>query len=426
MRVKVAEMRKKRADLIARSRAFLDRVEGRELTAEEEGQWQAMQAEIDDLGRRVERIERQLEIESEIIEPDEDEPEFDPEDEEDREDDEDDEDEEEGQRSGRRRGRRFRGRIGERRGRRDSRARERREAFWKLMRGESLPAQELRALAIGTDTAGGYTVPDEFVRQLIKKLEDENVMRRLATVRQSESGESQIPVESDIGLATWTGENAAYTESDVTFGQVLIGAHKLSRITKVSEELLQDSYLSMEEYLADVFGRSFGRAEEAAFVAGTGAGRPSGVVQASQKGTDAAPTALAADDLFNLFHGLRRPYREAASFLMADTTALLVRKLKDETGQYLWQPGLQAGKPDTLIGRPVFISDHVPAVGEGAKAVLFGDFAHYWIVDRKGRTMQRLVERYADNGQVGFRMFQRVDGKLTLPEAVVHLIHGTS
>ena len=104
--------------------------------------------------------------------------------------------------------------------------------------------------------------------------------------------------------------------------------------------------------------------------------------------------------------------------MLNDSTIKAVRKLKDSTGQYLWQPSLMAGTPDTLLGRPVKTSTYMPVIAAGAKTIAFGDFSYYWIADRKGRSFKRLNELYAANGQVGFLGSQRVDGKLVLSEAV--------
>ena len=120
----------------------------------------------------------------------------------------------------------------------------------------------------------------------------------------------------------------------------------------------------------------------------------------------------------DLYYSLRAPYRKASVFLMNDSTVKAVRKLKDANGQYLWQPSLSAGTPDTLMGRPVYTSAYMPALAAGAKGVLFGDLSYYWVADRQGRSFKRLGELYAPTGQVGFLATQRVDGRLILPEAV--------
>jgi HK97 family phage major capsid protein len=286
----------------------------------------------------------------------------------------------------------------------------------------ALDAKILGALQVGTDSEGGYIVPEEFETVLTKALLDHNEIRQYAKVITTGS-DRNIPIEATKGVATWTAEEAAYTDSDPSLGQVILGAHKLGRIVKVSEELLQDAFFDVPGWLATNFGETFGTAEEAAFVAGTGTTHPTGIVTGSSLGvTSAAVAAITSDELINLFHSLGRPYRRNAVWMMKDSTALLVRKLKDTTNQYLWQPGLQAGQPDMLLGRPVITSVSMPAATAALKAVVFGDLNYYTIADRKGMTMQRLNELYAANGQVGFRGYKRTEGKVTLSAAIKHLI----
>jgi HK97 family phage major capsid protein len=280
----------------------------------------------------------------------------------------------------------------------------------------------LNALQVGTNSEGGYIVPTEFETQLTMALQDINEIRRYATVINTASTRN-IPVESSLGAAAWTAEEAAYTDADVAFSQVVLGAHKAATICKVSEELLQDAFFNVESYLAGAFGKRFGILEEAAFVAGDGSGKPTGIVPSSGLGVTAAgAAAITTDEIIGLYHSLGRPYRARATWMMADATAMLIRKLKDSTNQYLWQPGLQAGQPDTLLGRPVLVSSSVPAATTGLKSMVFGDLSYYTIADRSGVAVQRLNELYAANGQVGFRAFKRTEGKVTLAAAFKHLI----
>ncbi|MEW5921606.1 MAG: phage major capsid protein [Bacillota bacterium] len=305
-------------------------------------------------------------------------------------------------------------------------------AFWRTIRNWRFPdaedlralnRPELRALSIGTDPAGGFLLPESFERQIVKKLQEVNVMRTLATVLTLAS-DHKIPVESDTGVAAWIGEGQPFPESDPSFGQKLLTAHKLGRICQVSEELLQDSAIDLEAYLADVFGRSLATAEEQAFIAGDGVGKPRGILPDVPVGvTAASATAIAADEIIRLFHSVPAPYRGRATWIMNDAVAMAVRLLKDNTNQYLWQPGLQAGQPDRLLGRPVALSSAMPTIGANRRSIIFGDASHYWVAERQGRVFQILREKYADRGQVGFRMFQRIDGVLTLPDAVRALAH---
>lgn len=299
-----------------------------------------------------------------------------------------------------------------------------RDGFLKYCRIGNAPldGRVLAALQIGTDSEGGYIVPEEFERALVMAMQDINEIRTYASVVTT-SGDRHIPIEDTLGTAAWTAEEAAYTESDAAFGRVTLGAHKLGTIIKVSEELLQDSMFNLESYLATNFGKRFGLAEEAAFVNGDGVGKPTGIVQGSSLGITAAGiAAITADELIDLYHSLKRPYRASAVWLMNDDTVKAVRKLKDNDGQYLWQPGLQAGQPDRILNRSVVSSDAMPTLATGAKTVVFGDLSYYTIADRSGIVGQRLNELYAANGQVGFRAFRRTDGAVTLSEAVKHLI----
>ena len=292
-----------------------------------------------------------------------------------------------------------------------------------LRRGhKKMTANEHRALEVGTDSEGGYTVDDVLLARLIAIRDEFNVMRGLATVLQS-GQDVKIPSEASLGVATWTAEEAAYTESDDAFGQVAFTSNKLGRIVKASEELLQDSVFPIGNYITSQIGRSIGLGEEAAFVAGDGSAKPTGVVNGSSLGVTAAgAAAITGDEIIDLYHSLARPYRGVATFMAADATIKLIRKLKDGNSQYLWQPGLQAGQPDSVLGRPLVTSDSVPAATTGLKSVVFGDMSAYYIIDRSPIAIQRLDELYAANGHVGFRGFARTDGKLTASAAVKHLI----
>lgn len=269
------------------------------------------------------------------------------------------------------------------------------------------------ALQVGTNSEGGFIVPEEFETMLIAKLQDINAFRPLVNTIRTAS-DRNIPVESSIPTATWTAEEAAYTESDPVFARVTLSAYKLGVITKVSEELLQDSFFDVQSYLADAFAKAFGIAEESAIVNGDGSGKPTGILGGTTANVNlAGAAAITSDELIDIYHTLSRPYRANATWLFNDSTVKLIRKLKDGDNQYLWQPGLQAGQPDTLLSRPIVASTAMPAATTGLESICFGDMRSYTIADRSNRVMQRLNELYAANGQVGFRMYERLDGKVT-------------
>ena len=291
------------------------------------------------------------------------------------------------------------------------------EDFGRHLRGKPLVHN---VLSTTPDADGGYLVPTDFENQILQELEEENIVRRLAKVIRTQH-ERKIPVATGHSVAQWTAENAAYQESNPTFGQKQIDAYKLTDLCRVSTELLQDSAFNIEEYIRKEFARAFGIAEEEAFCVGTGTNQPTGIFTANGGTvgvTTASGTAITVDEVISLVYALKSPYRRNAKFLMNDATVSILRKLKDQNGAYLWQPSVQAGEPDRLLGYEIYTSPYVPTVAAGSLAIAFGDFKNYWIGDRMGRTVQRLNELYATNGQIGYVATERVDGKVILPEAI--------
>ena len=389
----ILELREKRAKAWEAAKAFLDshRTDKGVLSAEDDAAYSRMEQEITDLGKEISRMERLEALDAQMKKPV----------------------------NQPLTGKPMSGRTIERIGRASD---EYRTSFWDMMRSKAPLPSVVNALQEGTDSEGGYLVPDEYERTLVEALEEENVFRQLAKVIRTSSGDRKIPVVATKGTASWIDEEGAYTESDDSFGQVSIGAYKVGTMIKVSEELLNDSVFDLESYIAKEFARRIGAKEEEAFFTGDGSGKPLGILAATggaETGvTAASSTAVTADELMDLFYSLKSPYRKKAVWVLNDSTIKAVRKLKDSTGQYLWQPSLMAGTPDTLLGRPVKTSAYMPVIAAGAKTIAFGDFSYYWIADRQGRSFKRLNELYAANGQVGFLGSQRVDGKLVLSEAV--------
>lgn len=389
---KILELREKRAKLWDSTKAFLDskRNDNGLLSVEDTATYEKMEADVVNLGKEIERLERQATIDLELSKAT----------------------------SSAIRNNPSANLQGEKTGRASN---EYNNAFWKTMRNKnSFDVQN--ALQIGTDSEGGFLAPDEFEKILIESLEEQNIFRQLANVITTSSGDKKIPVVAGKGTASWVDEEGVIPESDDSFGQVSIGAYKLATMIKVSEELLNDSVFNLESYIAKEFARRIGAKEEEAFFIGDGTGKPTGIFNATGGATlgvtAASATAITLDEIMDLFYSLKSPYRKNAIFTMNDATVKAIRKLKDGNGQYIWQPSVTAGQPDTILNRPVKTSSYVPTLGATAKTIAFGDFSYYWVADRQGRSFQRLNELYAATGQVGFKATQRVDGKLILPEAI--------
>lgn len=389
---KILELKEKRAKAWEAAKSFLDskRTDDGLLCAEDAATYDRMEADVVSLGKEIERLERQSLIDAELAKatstpitnkPD--------------------------------------GRVNgeEKTGRASA---EYNRAFWNGMRNK-MSYEVQNALSIGTDSEGGYLVPDEYEKKLIEALQDEVFFRNLATVIKTSSGDRKIPIVTSKGEAAWIDEGGQFPESDDSFGQTSIGAFKLATMIKVSDELLNDSVFNVEAYISKEFGRRIGMKEEEAFFIGDGKGKPVGLFDATggaENGVTANTTSITFDDVMDLYYSLRAPYRNKASWLLNDSTVKAIRKLKDGNGNYIWQPSVKEGEPDRILNRPYRTSIFVPELEAGNRVMAFGDYSYYWIADRQGRSFKRLNELYATTGQVGFLASERVDGKLILSEAV--------
>lgn len=389
---KVLELKEKRAKAWKAAKDFLDSKQGENglMSAEDAATYDKMEAEVVDLGKEIDRLERQAVIDAELAKatstPITNQP------------------------NAMMSGETKTGRATE----------EYKKAFWNSMRNRN--SYEIQnALSIGTDSEGGYLVPDEYERQLVEALEDEVFFRSLATVIKTSSGDRKIPIVTAKGEAAWIDEGGQFPESDDSFGQTSIGAFKLATMIKVSDELLNDSVFNVEQYISKEFGRRIGTKEEEAFFVGDGKGKPVGIFDktaGAKTGVTAATTNITFDDVMDLYYSLRAPYRNKATWILNDSTVKAIRKLKDGNGNYIWQPSVREGEPDKILNRPYRTSIYVPELAAGNRVMAFGDYSYYWIADRQGRSFKRLNELFATTGQVGFLASERVDGKLILSEAI--------
>lgn len=287
-----------------------------------------------------------------------------------------------------------------------------------LMRG-FVPAGELRAQGVGTTTAGGYLVPQGFRDTLVRTMARFGGVREAATVISTESGQTlPWPTMNDTAnKGALLAENTQVTEQDATLGQASLGAYMYtSKLIRVSLQLLQDSGVNIDTLLGDVMAERLGRITNEHFTTGTGTAQPEGIQTAAVSGVTLGTgntTSITADGLIDLVHSVDPAYRnERAAFMLRDSVLGSLRKLKDTTNQYIWQPGLQAGQPDSLLGYPIIVNQDMPDPAASVKSVLFGDFqAGYVVRDVLGIQTLRLEERYADFLQVGFLAFLRTDGR---------------
>ena len=281
---KILELREKRAKAWEAAKAFLDAKRTQEgfVSAEDAATYDKMEADVVNLGKEIERLERQAVIDAELAKatstpitnkPD-----------------------------AKTDGDTKTGRATD----------EYRKAFWNGMRNKVLSYEVQNALTIGTDSEGGYLVPDEYEKKLVEALEEEVFFRNLATVIKTSSGDRKIPIVTSKGEAAWIDEGGQFPESDDSFGQTTISAFKLATMIKVSDELLNDSVFNIEQYISREFGRRIGTKEEEAFFIGDGKGKPTGIFNATggaETGVTSTGTSITFDDVMDLSHTNRNSNR---------------------------------------------------------------------------------------------------------------------
>lgn len=282
---KIIELQEKRAKVWKQAKDFLDEKQAKSdiLSAEDNAQYERMEKEVVALGKEIDRLTKQAAIDNELNQPTTNAIVNTP-------------------------------TLGEVPNTKD----QYNQSFWNMMRG-NVSANVMNALKEGSDADGGYLVPDEFEKQLVQKLHQENVLRSISHVIQTSSGDHKIPVVASEGTAAWLDEEAAYTESNSTFSQVTLGAHKLGTLIKVSEELLNDSAFDLTNYISSEFARRLGDAEEEAFLTGNGTGRPTGILNDTNGAKDgittASATAITFDELIDLYYSLKEPYLKICLFV---------------------------------------------------------------------------------------------------------------
>lgn len=295
-------------------------------------------------------------------------------------------------------------------------------------------APEIRnALQSDSDDGGGYTVASEqFADRLIEAVNNQVFIRSMATITQVTSAQSLgIPTRSgDVDDADWTSEIATGSEdTGLKFGKRELRPHPLAKRVKLSKKLLRLTPW-IESKIIERLGYKFGVTEEKGFLLGTGVQQPLGVFTASTDGistgrdvtTGSATGFSSADALIDALYTLKPQYQKKAVWGFHRDVVRLVRKLKDNYGQYLWMPGIAGGQPDTILNRPFFMSEYCPnTLTTGQYVGIVGDFSMYEIAEALNVEVQRLIELYAEQNQVGYIGRMEVDGMPVLEEAFVRL-----
>ncbi len=303
-----------------------------------------------------------------------------------------------------------------------------------LIRGKS--AAETRAQSDGTNSAGGYLVPQDYWVRITEVMKAYGGLANVCnSITTSDGRLLPWPKNDDTSnTGRWLAENTQVTETDATFTQLNLSAWTASSdLILCSLQLLQDSAFDLDSWIPQRLGVRLGRLLATAYVNGSGSSQPTGIAGAvtlTITGATGSGGAFTYANLVDLTHKIDPAYRNAgagARFLMSDSAVQTLLKITDSYGHPLWQPTISQNAPDFLLGYPMTIDQAVPAVALSAQSVLFGNFqSAYAIRNVTGGTMMRLTERYADYLQVGFFGFIRTDGKPDDTNAVAGFVGGAS
>jgi HK97 family phage major capsid protein len=273
-----------------------------------------------------------------------------------------------------------------------------------------------RAQSVGTASAGGYLVAQEFSNEVEKAMLAFGGIRQIARVIRTATGaDLPWPLSDDTANeAVIVGENTELSEGDMEFDSKTLKAFKYtSNIIKVSTELLQDSAVNIAEIVGGALGERIARGTNRHFTVGTGTSQPEGAVTGSVLGkTGASTTSVTYDELIDLIHSVDPAYRIGAKFMFHDDTLKVLKKLKDGNGKPLWVDSLASGEPATINGYEYVINQHMAPMATGAKSILFGNFSKLIVRDVQDVSLVRLDERFAEFGQVAFVALSRHDSRV--------------
>lgn len=317
---------------------------------------------------------------------------------------------------------------GEARGK-DAKAQERRAAFLSVLRRGGRVAPEERALV--ENAAGEILVPEDLETEIYRELPELTVVRSAVSTRPTQSNRVRRRSLAEVAVGWGKLETGtALTDSmpgtpteEWTYIEDLYG------LAKIGEDELDDTDVNLESFVRDSFARAIAEAEDTGFTVGTGHANQQPVGFMTTGGgvptvAAAAAADIGVDDYLKLIYAVPAQYRRNGRFMMSSASELVLSTKKDANGQYLWQPSVQAGRPNTFKGYAIDNQEDIASIGASARSAAFGDFqAGYRVYDRQGMTLKRLEELYAEDGMIGFKVRFRVGGDVIRPDALRILAH---
>ncbi|SDY22975.1 phage major capsid protein [Thermoactinomyces sp. DSM 45892] len=311
------------------------------------------------------------------------------------------------------------------------------KAFEKFIRygvGESSKAswapEEWKALSSLSDQDGGFLILPDFENEILKIAQDSAEVRPVANVGTTNRDRVQVGKITQRAVIGWGNENVAVDPQDLKFGLEDMPINEITALVLIPNSTLEDAGANIFSELSMIFGEDIAAEEDDQFMIGHGVGRPEGILSNTEVQSRYVASGVAGaltdashngvDALIQAQYKLKKIYRRSGTWAFNSSTESVIRQIKNGNGDYVWQPPVQAGAPATLLGNSIINPEGTPDIAANSYPILFGDFRRgYRIRDRKGMTIQRLVERYAEYRQTGFLITKRVGGQVVLPESFV-------
>lgn len=285
--------------------------------------------------------------------------------------------------------------------------------FWNAMRGDKGSIVGIEAGRSGA--TGSYALPNTAHNSYMAALAKESLFRQIGTTVEAYNSGYRIFAHDCGDMAQWIPENGAFPIEDGMddFTRYPVESWKLGILLKLDEDFIHDVSFNIEDYLTKRLAKNFGKAEDEAFLNGTGSNMPTGILNATGGAAVGHNTgSISYDDVISLYFSVDPDYRKNGIWLMNDETALVLRTLKDNAGNYLWR------SDDTILGKRVIMNNAMPSAAIGTKPIAFGDFNYYWVIGRRPVTVIPLYEKFTLNHQIGYLAFEFLDGKLSRPDAI--------
>ena len=291
--------------------------------------------------------------------------------------------------------------------------------FWISLKSKDTPVY---SIDYGRTVSGSYFIPNYTQGKFSEELKKKSLFRKFCTEQFCSRVGGSIWADNIEDPVEFIKEGQSIPEKNIMDGlsRIEVKSHKIACLNRFTTEFFLDASFDVEKHVVKHLAQIFAKTEDKAFILGNGETEPTGLLHPTSGATlgvtSTSSSTITYDEVLSLYFSLKSDYRANGVWIMNDETALAVKKLKDDAGNYLWN-----SNNNTIMNRPVIYCPYMPGIAEGSKCILFGDLSYYWIIDRSLPSIKPLYELYAHLGLTAYIAFKFLDAKLIRPESVKYL-----